>query len=102
MRKTNCWEHKSCGRQPGGDRVAALGVCPAATSAGADGLNQGTSGGRACWVIAGTLCGGAVQGTFAAKMTDCVRCDFYARVKAEEGQAYIGSTRLLTRLLMNH
>jgi len=27
--KLNCWEFKKCGRQPGGPKVAELGVCPA-------------------------------------------------------------------------
>ncbi|MGE5174112.1 MAG: two-CW domain-containing protein, partial [Betaproteobacteria bacterium] len=30
MEKLNCWEHKKCGRQPGGHKVAELGVCPSA------------------------------------------------------------------------
>jgi hypothetical protein len=98
MKRTNCWEHKNCGRQPGGAKASELGICPVATTARADGLNSGTNGGRACWVISGTLCGGKVQGTFAAKLMNCVECDFYERVRAEEGEAYVGSTRLLTRL----
>jgi hypothetical protein len=92
---TNCWEHKKCGRQPGGPKVAELGVCAAATSARADGMNHGHMGGRACWVIAGTLCGGKVQGTFAAKLPNCMACDFFASVKAEEGSGYLSSTALL-------
>ncbi len=28
--KTNCWEVKNCGRQPGGAKVGELGACPAA------------------------------------------------------------------------
>lgn len=95
MKRTNCWEHKKCGRQPGGPKVGELGVCPVTTNSLAHGLNHGTNGGRACWVISGTLCGGKVQGTFAAKLMNCVECDFYQVVKAEEGGGYMGSTRLL-------
>jgi hypothetical protein len=58
-------------------------------------MNHGLNGGRSCWVISGTLCGGKVQGTFAAKMTNCMACDFYLAVKAEEGSAYVNSTALL-------
>lgn len=81
----NCWEFKKCGRQPGGDRVAELGLCPASTEAKADGLNGGRNGGRICWALTGTLCGGKVQGTFAQKLANCVDCDFYRLVHAEQG-----------------
>ena len=30
-----------------------------------------------CAKVAGTLCGGKVQGTFAMKIFDCVKCDYY-------------------------
>jgi len=83
--KQNCWDFKKCGRQPGGTRVAELGVCPAATMTRADGMNGGIKGGRICWALAGTLCGGQVQGTFAQKLTNCMACDFYKQVRAQEG-----------------
>jgi len=50
-----------------------------------DGLNGGKNGGRICWTIAGTFCGGKVQGTFAEKQISCMACDFFKRVKEEEG-----------------
>lgn len=81
--KLNCWEFKNCGRQPGGSRVAELGVCPAATENALDGINGGNNGGRICWAVAGTLCDGRVQGTFAKKMTTCVLCPFYGAVRQE-------------------
>ena len=31
MSLINCWEVKKCGREPGGAKVAELGVCPAST-----------------------------------------------------------------------
>ncbi|HTP52963.1 MAG TPA: hypothetical protein VMK42_19895 [Anaeromyxobacteraceae bacterium] len=95
MSSTNCWEHKKCGRQPGGPKVAELGVCPVTTSTRSNGLNHGHNGGRACWVISGSLCGGKVQGSFASKMTNCAACDFYVAVKAEEGNTYVNSSALL-------
>ncbi len=50
----NCWEFKKCGREKGGAKTAELGVCPAYPAHGTH-----------CDHIAGTLCGGKVQGTFA-------------------------------------
>jgi len=85
--KINCWEFKKCGRQPGGPRAAELGVCEAARTAGA-GFNGGVGAGRICWAVAGTLCGGKVQGTFAQKVTNCMACEFYLAVKKEEGTAF--------------
>ena len=85
--KPNCWEHKKCGREPGGGNVDELGTCPAATDTSFDQINSGTCGGRFCWGVAGTFCGGEVQGTFAEKRDSCLDCDFYSRVRAEEGTA---------------
>ncbi len=85
MKKLNCWEFKKCGREPGGAKAGEMGVCPAATDATALGANHGTNGGRICWAVAGTFCGGEVQGTFAHKRMTCLGCDFFRCVEAEEG-----------------
>lgn len=85
----NCWEFKKCGRHPGGSHVAELGVCRAAIEAKADGLNGGRKGGRMCWALAGTLCGGKLQGTFAQKVGTCLQCDFYRLVRAEQGKGIV-------------
>ncbi len=82
--KLNCWEHKNCGRQPGGPRVKELGICPVTTNQDLSGAHGGKSAGRACWVIAGSLCGGKIQGSYAQKLSNCWRCDFMNRVKQEE------------------
>ncbi len=82
----NCWDFKKCGRQPGGERVADLGLCPASTEKRADGLNAGRNGGRICWALTGTLCGGKVQGTFAQKLSNCSDCEFYKLVYVEQGR----------------
>jgi hypothetical protein len=95
MTRTNCWEHKKCGREPGGPKAAELGVCPVTTFTRANGLNDGRNGGRACWVISGTLCGGKVQGTFAQKVANCTQCDFFGAVKTEEGARYVTPSALL-------
>jgi hypothetical protein len=62
----NCWEFKKCGRQAGGAKASELGICPAYP-------NHGTS----CARIAGTFCGGKVQGSFAVKLANCMECEFW-------------------------
>ena len=62
-----CWEFKNCNREK--DQS-----CPAFTE----------DAGRTCWLVAGTLCGGSVQGTAAQKLGNCKDCDFYKKVKARE------------------
>jgi hypothetical protein len=98
MEKLNCWEFKKCGRQPGGHKVAELGICPATVLADLDGTHGGKNGGRACWAIAGSLCGGKVQGTYAQKLHDCWRCEFMNKVKQEEEPTNFGFSH--TRLGM--
>ena len=83
----NCWEYMKCGRQPEGDKVAELGICCAATDTSYEGINSGKCGGRICWAIAGTFCGGRAQGSFADKRGTCLNCDFYKMVQEEEGMA---------------
>jgi hypothetical protein len=97
-RKLNCWEFKRCGRQPQGEKTAEMGVCSAAADERLDGEHGGVNGGRACWVVAGTLCGGKTQGSFAQKMDNCMNCDFYKTVKDEEGREFKMSVFLLKKL----
>ncbi len=85
MSKKNCWEVKNCGREPGGFRVAEMGICVAATDTSSNERNDGQNAGRYCWRVAGTFCGGKVQGDMAAKIMDCINCDFFKEVKEEEG-----------------
>ncbi len=96
--KQNCWESKKCGREPGGANSIELGVCPAATETRVNGMNSGKNGGRTCWAIAGTLCGGKVQGAFATKLTNCMSCDFYKLVGTEEGPNHESSKAILAKL----
>jgi len=96
--KQNCWEFKKCGREPGGSKAKDLGVCPASTEARLDGMNDGKNGGRACWALTGTLCGGQVQGTFAAKVGNCLKCEFYQKVGQEEGANQEGAKDILAKL----
>lgn len=88
MAKLNCWEFKKCGREPGGVNNKEMGVCPATTEASCTGHNGGKNAGRMCWAVAGTFCGGQVQGAFAKKTASCMSCDFFKAVKQEEGQKF--------------
>ncbi len=96
--KKNCWEFKQCGREAGGAKADELGICPAATDVRLDGIHEGKNAGRACWVLAGTLCGGQVQGTFANKYKNCEICDFYKTVRREENAKYQLSITILSKL----
>ncbi len=96
--KANCWEFMKCGRQPGGNRSSILGVCPAATEKKLDGTHNGTNAGRACWVVAGTLCKGEVQGIFAKKFHECAQCGFYVQVRQEEFPKFSLAPTLLSKL----
>ncbi len=97
MSKLNCWEAMQCGREPGGARKE-LGICPVTTEYRLHGTHGGKHGGRACWIIAGTLCGGKAQGTFAQKYSNCEKCRFYQSVRQEEGSAFKLSLVLMQRL----
>ncbi len=98
MKKRNCWEFKQCGREQGGKKAGELGVCPASTDGRLEGVHGGKKAGRACWVLAGTLCGGKPQGTYANKYKSCQLCDFYHEVKGEERMEFQLSIVLLRRL----
>lgn len=95
----NCWEVKRCGREPGGARARELGVCPAATTTSLHGVHGGKNGGRACWVLTGTLCGGKVQGSFAAKTGACLGCEHYQEVRRSEGAALLPPAKLLSKIM---
>jgi len=94
--KQNCWEFMKCGREPAGARTKELGVCPVTTLLELNGAHDGKNAGRACWAIAGSLCDGTVQGTYAQKLGDCWKCDFMKLVKKEEEPSSHGfsTTRL--------
>lgn len=98
MAKLNCWEFKKCGRQPGGEKTAELGTCPAAVEKRADRYNGGRCGGRACWAITGTLCGGKVQGSYAVKLGNCMQCEFFKLVQKEEGAGFKTAKEILESL----
>jgi len=90
----NCWDFKNCGRGPGNNGS----TCPAASEMRLDGVHGGKNGGRACWIVAGTFCGGIVQGSFARKYETCEKCDFYRSVKEDEKPQFQLSAVLLSRM----
>ena len=79
--------------------MAELGICPVTVFSDLNGSHGGTNAGRSCWVIAGSLCGGKIQGTYAKKLNNCWRCDFMNTVKREEEPAHFGFSH--TRLGMD-
>ena len=87
--RKNCWEFKKCGRELGGSKSLDLGVCAASADKKYDGVNGGNRGGRACWLVAGTMCGGKPQGTFTEKYVTCLNCDFFKSVRKEEGREFV-------------
>ncbi len=80
--RRNCWEILDCGRAEGPN------PCPAATDRSVDGLNGGKAGGRICWALAGTFCGGVRQGTFARKRPTCMSCAVFLEVSGEEAEGF--------------
>ena len=84
--KINCWEFMGCGLNINRDFIgAAQGPhCPACFDQSRKGMHGGQNAGRACWLVSGTLCGGARQETDRQKHDICIPCDFYALVIDEE------------------
>ncbi len=96
--KRNCWEFMQCGRELGGKNVSELGGCSASTEKTLDGVHGGINSGRACWVVAGTLCNGETQGSFADKENACMTCVFHKLVNNEEVDNFMLTIELLERL----
>jgi signal transduction histidine kinase len=82
-RKTNCWEARRCGRGPDSSDP-----CPAATDVTATGINGGLNAGRICWTVPGTGCNDAPHAGVADKQDVCLRCQFFQRVRDEEGPRF--------------
>jgi signal transduction histidine kinase len=81
--KLNCWEARGCGRGPDSPDP-----CQAATDVASDGVNDGVCAGRICWTVPRTGCLGEPQGSFVDKLDTCLICDFFERVKAEQGDDF--------------
>jgi len=89
MMKQNCWEIMKCGRELERNKVKDSSVCPAASDTSCEGINGGKNAGRICWAVAGTFCGGEVQGNFAKKSLSCMSCKVLHLVKYEEDSAFM-------------
>ena len=80
-----CWEFKKCGREKGGPKEKEMGVCPAWPDHG-----------FSCAGVTGTFCGGSIQETFAKKIGNCAKCDFFKsasyRREAHDMQLSSGKT----------
>ena len=98
MSRKNCWEFFNCGRQPGGDKEKEMGICPASIQFSLNGTNEGINGGRACWAVAGTMCKGKTQGTYAQKLGDCLRCEFYASIRQDQGGSLVTTKDILKKI----
>lgn len=95
LEKVNCWEFMRCGREAGGGSAGGEGPCPVLTQRKLNGIHGGKNAGRSCWVVAGTMCRGEVQGSFAKKYKNCGKCNFFIKVRLEEGYAYKSPAVLL-------
>jgi rubrerythrin len=96
--KLNCWEVHLCGRQLDNGHGHGDLTCPAAADKRLNGMHGGLNAGRACWVVAGTSCKGEARGAYFHKFKSCRACDFYLRVREEEGSLFQSSAELLSRL----
>jgi len=102
MKKQNCWEYMMCGRDPGGHSAA---VCPVSVYEELNGIHGGKNAGRACWTIDSSLCPEIMRKSPAKKFSGCWKCDFYHRVKNEEGSSphgFITTHREMKKILEKH
>ena len=89
MKRENCWELMNCDRHSESKINFKTGVCPAAKNSEFDGINNGKFAGRVCWTIAGSFCLKNKLGTFSDKMMTCLYCEFFEKVREEEGENFI-------------
>jgi len=85
----NCWEIKKCGLENN---------CPAKHETKLNGIHGGENGGRACWIVHGTLCDNEIQGDHTEKYTRCYQCEAYNIVREEEASNFLVAGKLLNKL----
>src|SRR5450756_1298959 len=95
--KKNCWEVKACERFTS---ILGDASCPVCKETKLHGIHGGVNGGRACWTIPHTKCGGITQGRFGNKFANCRECNFYNMVRNEEKGAFQLSATILSTLGM--
>ena len=74
--------------------MVQLGYVPAFLEKRLNNIHGGYNAGRACWVVAGTMCEGKIQGTFASKFKGCGLCDFFKAIRRTEGSGLLSSADL--------
>lgn len=84
--KRNCWEFCICEKHENGASGKKNGACPAYMETGLNGIHGGKNGGRACWLIEGTKCGGTIKRILIPKSINCRLCGFKKAVLNEEKQ----------------
>jgi hypothetical protein len=87
--KINCWDFNQCGREHGGENVKKYGKCHSVQYKSFNGINGGLFGGRYCWHIAGTYQEGEPTCRQLKKVESCDICEFYLKVKKEEGENFV-------------
>ena len=87
--KLNCWDVMRCGHRPDNGKKKPRDQCPACNEFLLNGIHGGKNGGRACWAINGTTCGGKRQRRFEKKQDMCLSCPFYGQVMREEGPDHL-------------
>jgi len=98
-KKINCWDFKKCGREPKSARENELDICPVCLCSELDGIHGGNRGGRACWAVGGTQCGGKIRRMFVPPSLACTLCDFRRAVLNGERSDLIISDRFLAMLI---
>ena len=83
-KKINCWEYRNCGVEPGGIFAEIYGECPVPRMMKYDGVNGGRGAGRVCWKVMNNA---ALKEPFICRNSriSCFQCEFFIRVKNEEG-----------------
>ncbi|UCB44498.1 MAG: HAMP domain-containing histidine kinase [Spirochaetota bacterium] len=81
--KMNCWEYLLCDYGP-----TSKNPCSAAVDTTSEGVNNGKNAGRICWTLPDTLCFKKPMGKFDEKRDICFSCEFFQRVKLEEGNLF--------------
>jgi len=97
--KKNCWDYYGCGRQATRDCGTEHDVCPAYVETRLNGVHDGKNGGRACWVVRGTQCGGRIKRRVVPKFMACKLCDFKKTVIREERRNFVVSDDFMKMLL---
>jgi len=95
MKKLNCWEFNKCGRSLESAMGDVRSACPASVEVMLDGIHGGLCAGRACWIVADTLCKGKPMGKYADKRRKCMKCAFYREVRKQEGEGFMDVSRIV-------